>query len=219
MPVRRRFPAFRTRGLGLPLAAVLALAACRGEVAPPETTTRGAAQTASAPTIPAPPEPFHGAGCGYLEATYTAPGYAGSPRYNYAYTLRFLPLKDYVTTSRAVFEARDPRSGALVTTVELERNESNGVSVSTLSAPNPKDVDRSFVFVRMEELNRDFSQGSSPAYTAPYAIVLSDLVVALYYLDWTFIAGHVTYHTPERAEPLFPNVWLLSRCGPPRAPR
>ena len=198
---------------------MLALAGCkpsadRGTVAP-------ASKFKAAAHLIAPlAEPFDSSACPYFGAIYRPhPGRRPaadepSPPDAYDYTLSFAPAES-VSEDWAVFEATRPGSEAPVTRLRLKIVTSMGIANRYLS------TGREGRGAQVEELNRDLSFGTwekstDTPWLASYAVLFTDLGRDLYYLqgDWSSLAGEVTFFTPEQAKPLFPNMWVLSKCGP-----
>jgi hypothetical protein len=166
----------------------------------------------SAGKLPPLPEPFDSGGCSLTRAVYRPhPGGPTLQNPELQYALRFDPDPEASWRHWAVFEAFDRRTGALLTRLRLQHVWSNGLSQEYVVSS------REAVNAHMHHLNRDLSSGSVGAnapWLAPYAVLFSDLALPLYKLgdDWATLAPDVTFFTPEKVKPLFPETWLLSLC-------
>ena len=160
------------------------------------------------------PEPFDSTGCSVFKATYRPDGNRPDTDLPFRYALRFQPNPHRWYEPFLIFEARDHRSGALVTTLRLQETTSvgfaNQYAGSTSGSIGPQ----------MQELNRDLTWGTTGRREArqrlaPYALLFTDLSRDLHYLhgDWKALAPDVTYHTPQKATPLFPSLWVIADCG------
>lgn len=163
------------------------------------------------------PEAFDSTGCGFHGAVYAAHSEWTGRRGEFRYRLTVAPPGEnrFLYEARLIFEARDPTTGALATTLRLEHTTGNNLSRHAAL------TDRDEVVVDVQHLNRNLgfeSQGevARRRIPAPYALHFSDLERELYYQPkgWEPLMAYVTFHTPARAQPMFPNMWVLQTCGP-----
>jgi hypothetical protein len=195
--------------LHLALAALTGIAGC-GERSPARNA--GGETQKAATRLPPLPEAFDSTGCGLIGAVYRPHPSLRDDRLDQRLRFELYDAPEFYDW-RAVFEARDRGTGALVTSLRLGHTTSNGLVNDFLVST------RGYHSVQMERLNRDVGPrmvGQTPGELAPYAILLVDLVREIWYLqgDWSRLAPDVTFHTPEQVKPFFFNVWILSECGP-----
>lgn len=211
-------PAATTRLALSALASVCAaLAACSMEPGGESRTGQDSVALASGSTdLPPLPEPFDSSGCHFHRAVYRPHPDWERPRDAYRYTLRIDPPREHggFYEARLVFEARDRRSGTLAATLRLDHTTGNGLARHTATTANDA------LKVDVQHMNRDLgfeSQGTTPRLTIPasYAIHFTDLERELYYRHgrWEDLDAAVTFHTSPAAKPIFPNRWLLAKCG------
>jgi hypothetical protein len=206
----------------LPLAFLCAvLGACEAGGATGAGSPRADAQASASGRIPPLPEPFDSTGCYYHGATYRLhPDWDGDELFTYR--LRIERAPKHLSSYNAVlaFEARDRRSGALVTTLRLQQTSSMGLS------RNHAYIESADLSIIVQGINRDLGHEASgqiprpegselQKYRASYVLQFTDLEHELHYRHgrWDDLGSAVTYHTKAQAKPTFPNRWLLSECG------
>lgn len=114
-----------------------------------------------------------------------------------------------------VFEARERRSGTLLTTLRMTHTTSNNLARDA-AYTEQGDVD-----AKVEHLDRNLGPAPEAEHpfaarpAAPFALLFTDLQGSLYYLQqrWDGLGASVTFHTPAQAKPNFTNMWVLAQCG------
>lgn len=167
--------------------------------------------------IPPLPEPFDSTGCYFHGATYRPhPDWVGDGPFAYLLRTERIDNNGSFYEAGLVFEARDRRSGALATSLRMEHTTGNGL------ARHGAYTENGAISVDVLHINRDLgaeAQGdvAELELPAPYALQFTDLQREIYYRHdrWDDLGEAVTYHTPARMKPYFPNRWLLQSCGGP----
>jgi hypothetical protein len=214
MPINRPSGSFSAL---LPLAAALVLGACdadgRAGTAASKTPTKAAPESVVIPPLP---EKFDSTGCYFHGATYRPhPDLVGDDQpLTYLLRTERLDNKGSFYEAGLVFEARDRRSGALVTTLTMVHTTSMGISLHGAHTENGA------LRAEVLHLNRDLgvaADGDVPELElpAPYALEFANLHRELYYRHgrWEDLGDAVTYDTPAKVKPDFRNRWVLQSCG------